>query len=279
MKIWCRLLIIFSLSGALAWLCPADGVAASLEVVRLTAKGVVPEEYSQIDVSQKISRGEFIRLCILAASYGEEAQAKKDFLLPFADVSEGDPLGGFYAVAYERGLVAGYSDRTLRAGRILRRGEAASFLLRLRHSLLPFASSPTGRLSFADENLMSFSMRETGRQAVLLGYLRTTDGSRFSPNMEVSYGEALGMIQAFINGTSGMYDFEGQVSQIARGGQFAEIDDRLSGQLVGVGLLPSTIILDRRGNELNRPLFLGAMVRGMLDERGNLTLLELLDEE
>jgi len=266
---------IFAIFGQLA-LAPA--VAGDLLVSQMKAKGIVSGTFAEADKSAPISRGEFLRMCLVAASLTGGA-ATNSGASPFVDLAPGDGNRGYYNVAYVYGLVAGYTDRTLRAERPLRRMEAAAFMLRLRHIMMPFADPTAEQVAFLDEATMAFAVRENARQAVALGYMRRDDGVNFAPQRLVTYGEAMQMLQAFMLANGHFYDFSGRVTALARDGQFADIADSYSGLTMGVGISLKTIVTNPAGDDAKRFFRIGDAVRGMLDAEGNLTLVEIINAQ
>ena len=179
--------IIFAVAVIISMCCTvtfAEKHWATLYIEQLCEKQIIdngrnyaPEDY--------ITRKEFVAMVLKAVSAkpGETSRY-------FTDVDENDSYSGYITLAYELGIVSGYSDRTFRPDSTLKREEAAVILSRV-FGFLP-GYSLAGEYKDSDDvtpAAMS-AIAYASRKKIINGYPDDT----IRPHNEIKKSEAAVML-------------------------------------------------------------------------------------
>lgn len=78
-----------------------------------------------------LTRAEFAKIAVIASGYKKDAEAWAATKTAFSDVKTNAWYTGYINVAYEKGLIAGYEDKTFRPSQAVTNREAVTMVLRV----------------------------------------------------------------------------------------------------------------------------------------------------
>jgi tripeptidyl-peptidase-2 len=167
-----------------------------------------------------VTRAEFTVLLIKALNLEDTASTLRAAGQLFRDVKANHWAKGYIHLAWELGVVGGYSDGTFRPDNTIRRDEMISMLIRALRDI----GQGSEKVTFADENLIPAWAKSSVLQAAEWGLVSGFEDGTFRPGTLVTRAQAAIFINNFLQQRGAQFDFFGQIVSINKGSRQLTVD-------------------------------------------------------
>lgn len=184
---------------------------AKNEIDFLVARGIV-SGYGDgtFKPGRGVTRGEFASLIIKALNLEDSVWALQGGGQLFRDVPVKHWAKGYIQLAWELGIVSGYSDGTFRPDQTIRRDEMVSMLIRA----LRFIGQGDKEVEFSDEAKIPSWVRESVRLAARWGLVSGFADGTFRPASPVTRAQAAIFINNLLGQRGARFDFYAPIQSV-----------------------------------------------------------------
>lgn len=178
---------------------------AAVDMLELKARGVLTN--GDLNPEAFVTRGEFMKMLIIALDLKLDALRLQGVPSPFHDVPNNHPLKGYINAATERGLAGGYSPTIFRPEEELQRVQMIALLLRVMG--LDELKGNKNELDFIDvDDIPDYALASVC-EGVRLGLVKGDEEKTLRPTDKVTIAEAAAFISRWLELKGDRYDYLG----------------------------------------------------------------------
>jgi len=220
-----------------------------------------------------VTRAEFTVLLIKALNLEDTATTLKAAGQLFRDVKVNHWAKGYIHLAWELGVVGGYSDGTFHPDSTIRRDEMVSMLVRA----LRNGGQGDNKVSFTDENQIPAWAKSSVLLAARWGLVSGFEDGAFRPGALVTRAQAATFINNFLRQRGAQFDLYGQIVGINKNNRLLTV--LYNGEEISFNYTSSCKVY-RNGKELGQAALneeVSAYGLFVLNDQGKISFIELVD--